>query len=56
MGFEGMIEDLISSCDINLNGNMEYKSAMTLGEVKDVRAIARQITNAENGNGETANY
>jgi isobutyryl-CoA mutase len=49
MGLEGMIEDVIRSCDISLNGNGEYKSAMTLGEVKDVRTIARKITNAENG-------
>jgi isobutyryl-CoA mutase len=49
MGLEGMIEDVISSCDISLNGTGNYKMAMTLGEVKDVRAIARKITNAENG-------
>ncbi|TXH28352.1 MAG: methylmalonyl-CoA mutase, partial [Cyclobacteriaceae bacterium] len=49
MGLEGMIEDVIKNCDFTLNGNGEYKSAMTLGEVKDVRRIARQITNAENG-------
>ena len=50
MGLEGMIEDLISSCDMNLNGEGDYTTPMTLGEVKDVRKIARQITNAENGN------
>ncbi len=49
MGLEGMIEDVIFSCDFPLNGNGEYKTAMTLGEVKDVRKIARQITNVENG-------
>ena len=49
MGLEGMIEDVISSCDFSLKGNGEYKQAMTLGEVKDVRTIARKITNAENG-------
>ena len=49
MGLEGMIEDVIKQCDVNLNGNGEYKNAMTLGEVKDVRSIARKITNAENG-------
>ena len=49
MGLEGMIEDVVKSCDFALNGNGEYKTAMTLGEVKDVRKIARQITNAENG-------
>jgi methylmalonyl-CoA mutase len=49
MGLEGMIEDVIKQCDFSLNGNGEYKKAMTLGEVKDVRNIARKITNAENG-------
>ncbi|MDB5252714.1 MAG: methylmalonyl-CoA mutase [Flaviaesturariibacter sp.] len=49
MGLEGMIEDVIRQCDFNLNGNGIYRTAMTLGEVKDVRTIARRITNAENG-------
>ena len=49
MGLEGMIEDVIRQCDISLNGKADYKTAMTLGEVKDVRKIAREITNAENG-------
>lgn len=49
MGLEGMIEDVIRQCDFTLNGNGMYHSSMTLGEVKDVRTIARQITNAENG-------
>ncbi|MFM6925706.1 MAG: methylmalonyl-CoA mutase family protein [Ferruginibacter sp.] len=49
MGLEGMIEDVVKSCDFTLNGNGEYKTVMTLGEVNDVRKIARQITNAENG-------
>src|SRR4051812_42017257 len=49
MGLEGMIEDVIISCDFELNGSGEYKNAMTLGEVNDVRKIARQITNVENG-------
>ena len=49
MGLEGMIEDVVTNCDFNLNGNGSYKSPMTLGEVKDVRTIARQITNVENG-------
>ncbi len=50
MGLEGMIEDVIRQCDFSLNGNGEYKTPMTIGEVKDVRRIARLITNAENGN------
>lgn len=49
MGLEGMIEDVIRQCDFNLNGNGQFKKPMTLGELKDVRKIARQITNAENG-------
>src|SRR5678815_5481739 len=43
-GLEGMIEDVIKQCDFNLNGNGEYKKQMTLGEVKDVRKIARLIS------------
>ncbi|RYZ51492.1 MAG: methylmalonyl-CoA mutase, partial [Sphingobacteriales bacterium] len=54
MGLEGMIEDVISKCDIHLNGKAEYATAMKLGEVKDVRKIARQITNAENGQAPSA--
>ena len=49
MGLEGMIEDVIQQCDISLNGTGDYKTALKLDEVKDVRKIARQITNAENG-------
>ena len=55
MGLEGMIEDVILSCDFALNGNGDYKTAMTLGEVNDVRKIARQITNVENGLPATGN-
>ena len=49
MGLEGMIEDVIQKCDFNLNGNGGYKKPMTLGEVRDVRKVARLITNVENG-------
>jgi len=49
MGLEGMIEDVIRQCDFTLNGNGSYPKPMSLGEVKDVRKIARLITNAENG-------
>ncbi len=49
MGLEGMIEDVVKKCDFSLNGNGTYPKAMTLGEVHDVRSIARKITNAENG-------
>lgn len=49
MGLEGMIEEVIRVSDFSLNGNGEYAQPMTLGEVKDARTVARQITNAENG-------
>ncbi len=49
MGLEGMIEDVIAKCDFPLNGNGQYKKPMNLGEVKDVRQVARLITNVENG-------
>jgi methylmalonyl-CoA mutase len=49
MGLEGMIEDVIKQCDFTLNGNGVYTKPMSLGELKDVRQIARYITNAENG-------
>ena len=49
MGLEGMIEDIIRKCDVPLNGHAEFKNGMTLGELKDVRKIARKITIAENG-------
>ena len=49
MGLEGMIEDLIKQCDSKLTENPEYIKGMTLGEVIDVRKVARKITNAENG-------
>ena len=52
MGLEGMIEDVIKSCDFPLNGNPEnFKGEMKLGEWKDIRKIARAISNAENGMG-----
>jgi methylmalonyl-CoA mutase len=49
MGLEGMIEDVVAKCDISLNGKAEYKNELILGEAKDIRKIARGITNAENG-------
>ena len=47
MGLEGMIEDVIMQCDIQLNGKADYKTPLKLEEVKDIRVIAREITNAE---------
>ena len=55
MGLEGMIEDVIRQCDIALNGEAVYTTPLKLGEVKDVRKIARLITNAENNTGKTSN-
>ncbi len=49
MGLEGMIEDVIRQCDVQLNGKADYQTALKLEEAKDVRKIARQITNVENG-------
>src|SRR6187551_3617748 len=49
MGLEGMIEDVIKRCDIQLNGKADYKTPLKLEEAKDIRVIAREITNAENG-------
>ena len=48
MGLEGMIEDVINQCRFSLNGT-NYSKPMGLGEVKDVRVIARKITHAEEG-------
>ncbi|HVU55635.1 MAG TPA: methylmalonyl-CoA mutase family protein [Puia sp.] len=50
MGLEGMIEDVIKQCDFPLNGNpAQFKGQMKLGEWKDIRKVARAISNAENG-------
>jgi methylmalonyl-CoA mutase len=52
MGLEGMIEDVIRQCDFPLNGNPgNFPGEMKLGEWKDIRKIARAISNAENGIG-----
>jgi isobutyryl-CoA mutase len=49
MGLEGMIEDVIKQCDFPVNGNLTIKGDLKLGEVKDIRFIARAISHAENG-------
>ncbi len=50
MGLEGMIEDVIRQCDFPLNGGPDhFQGDRPLGEWKDIRRIARTITNAENG-------
>lgn len=52
MGLEGMIEDVIKNCDFSLNGSpANFRGEMKLGEWKDIRKIARAISNAENGTG-----
>ena len=52
MGLEGMIEDVIKQCDFPLNGNpAAFQGELKLGEWKDIRKIARSISNAENGRG-----
>ncbi|MEJ7769921.1 MAG: methylmalonyl-CoA mutase family protein, partial [Chitinophagaceae bacterium] len=48
MGLEGMIEDVIRQCDFALNGHFPIKGTIRLPEVKDIRKVARSITNAEN--------
>ncbi len=54
MGLEGMIEDVVRQCDFPLNGNpANFNGELRLGEWKDIRRIARAISNAEN-NGEPA--
>ena len=49
MGLEGMIEDLLNQCDFPLNGKPDqFSGKLQLGEWKDIRKIARAISNAEN--------
>lgn len=49
MGLEGMIEDVIKQCDSALDQEPGYNPPAPLGEVCDVRRIARLITLAESG-------
>jgi methylmalonyl-CoA mutase len=52
MGLEGMIEDLLTRCDFGLNGDpAAFQGTLRLPEQKDIRKIARAITNAENAAG-----
>ncbi len=49
MGLEGMIEDLLKQCDFPVNGKPDqFAGQLQLGEWKDIRKIARAISNAEN--------
>ncbi len=50
MGLEGMIEDVIKTCDFPMNGNFPINGDLKLHELKDIRKIGRSITNVENGN------
>ncbi len=50
LGLEGMIEDVVHQCDYSLNGSLKINGEMKLGEVRDIRKIARSISNVENGN------
>ncbi len=55
LGLEGMIEEVVKMCDFPVNGNpANFNTEMKLGEWKDIRRIARSISNAENNknNGE----
>lgn len=58
LGLEGMIEEVIRLCDFPVNGNpANFSNELKLGEWKDIRRIARSISNAENnkdGNKEPA--
>src|SRR5918993_1219290 len=50
LGLEGMIEEVITYCDFPVNGNPDaFDGQLKLGEARDVRKIARAISNAENG-------
>ena len=49
MGLEGMIEDVLKQSDYPVNGNLPITGELLLGEARDIRKIARAITNAENG-------
>jgi methylmalonyl-CoA mutase len=56
MGLEGMIEDVLKQCSLlnssqgGANGHQPtWNGKLPLDEVKDIRRIARAITNAENG-------
>ena len=50
MGLEGMIEDVIRQCDFSVNGNFAINGELKLSEARDIRKIARSISNVENGN------
>lgn len=49
MGLEGMIEDVLIQCDFELNSKANTEKTLNLGEVKEIRTVARKITLVENG-------
>ncbi len=54
MGLEGMIEDVLQQCQLNIAErtilhNKNLKKVLPLNKVKDIRKIARAITLAEQG-------
>lgn len=49
LGLEGMIADVIKRCDYAIDQPYSTSVAITWGEQKDIRAIARSITLAEAG-------
>lgn len=49
MGLEGMIEDVLIQCDFELNSKANTEKPLNLGEVKEIRTVARKITLVENG-------
>jgi methylmalonyl-CoA mutase len=51
MGLEGMIEEVVRQCDFPLNGQAQWDTPLTLPKDRDIRRVARLITNAENGLG-----
>src|SRR5436190_1339318 len=55
MGLEGMIEDVVMQCDYSVNGSLKINGQLKLGEARDIRKIARSITNVENGNASANN-
>ncbi|MEO7310898.1 MAG: methylmalonyl-CoA mutase family protein, partial [Chitinophagaceae bacterium] len=49
MGLEGMIEDLLSRVDFSINGTEICDKPLVMDEARDIRTVARKITNAEAG-------
>ena len=52
LGLEGMIEDVIKRCDYAIDNPYSSKVAISWGEQRDIRSIARSISLAELGKNE----